>query len=115
MSTDSTNRRIRLPATRPQAAQSQVSLVPSAPVLIEDALSVIATEIVKFKAKVHTGKSLDLAEARVLNGYIRSLVELCKEQREREDAMDLASKTDAEIVALVDQLRATKKAATQNE
>lgn len=112
MSSDSSEpRRIRLPAQRPQASISTISLVPDAPTLIDDALSVIATEIVKFKAKVGTGKSLDLAEARVLQGYIRSLVELCREQREREDAMDLASKTDAEIVALVDKLRAQKLAA----
>lgn len=109
MSQDSSSfRRVRLPAPRQQALQSQVSLVPDAPTLIDDALSVIATEIVKFKAKVGTGKSLDLGEARVLQGYIRSLVELCREQREREDSMDLASKTDAEIVALVEKLRSQK-------
>ena len=107
-------RRILVPQKQPRAVQSQISLLPDAPTLIDDALTVIATEIVKFKKKTSEGKSLDLSEARVLQGYIKSLVELCKEQREREEAMDLASKSDAEIVALVEKLR-KQKAQAQNE
>jgi hypothetical protein len=114
MSQDDTTpptRRIIVPQKAPQAKASALSIVPDAATLLDDALSVVATEVIKFKRKsMDPMKALDLSEARVLQGYIKSLVELCKEQREREEAMDLANKSDEEIVALVEKLRAMRKA-----
>jgi hypothetical protein len=98
-------RRIILPARAERPKDISVVLEPVVPTLLQDALSVLASEIVRFKAKTNKGESLKVDEARVLQGYIRSLVELSKEQREREDTSDWANLSDAELLALVDQLR----------
>lgn len=73
--------------------------------LLDDALSVIAMEIIKYKAKTNKGQSLDLSEARVLQGYIKSLVELSKESRERDDASDYANMSDSELFELVEKIK----------
>jgi hypothetical protein len=108
MSQDNTSRpqrRIIVPEKVEKVQPSSISIIPDAPTLIQDALSVIATEIVKYKAKVSGGKSLDLNEGRLLNNYIKSLCELSRESREREADMDWASMSDTDILALVEKLR----------
>ncbi len=97
-------RRIILPQKQ-TAIPSQVSVLADAPTLLNDALSIIAMEIVNLKAKTGLGKSLDLAEARVLTGYIKALTELSRELRERDAAMDLANMSDADIIQLVQKLQ----------
>lgn len=66
---------------KPEAVR--VESAPQLSTLLEDALSVYQTEIIKFRNKVNSGKSLDLAEARVLQGYVKSLVDAAREMRER--------------------------------
>ncbi len=99
-------RRIIMP---PRAAERMkdvtVVLEPMVPTLLQDALSVLATEITRFKHKTSKNEPLNANEARVLQGYIRSLVELAKEQRERQDDMDLSNLTDQELLSMVDDLR----------
>ncbi len=107
--TQRSQRRIIVPEKPAKVQPSAITLQVDAPTLIQDALSVIATEIVKFKSKTSTGQSLDLAEARVLQGYIKALVELSKETREREADMDLANMSDAEILGLIQALQSRTK------
>jgi hypothetical protein len=102
-------RRIIMPVRAERPKDVTVVLEPIVPTLLQDALSVLATEITRFKHKTSQNKPLDVNEARVLQGYIRSLVELAKEQREREDNMDLSNMNDQELLALVDQLRAKRE------
>lgn len=98
-------RRIVVPKREPQAIVSQTNtLVPDVGTLLQDALSVISTEILKFKFKTAKGESLGLSEARVLQGYIKSLVELSKEKRDMEERMDLANMTNEELLKLVQKL-----------
>lgn len=72
------------PAAIRREANGNVLLVPSVDNLVSDALSVIEKEIVQFRIKSNQGKALGLKEARVLQGYIKSLVELSREARERD-------------------------------
>jgi hypothetical protein len=69
--------------------------------IMDDLLSIIETEVIKYKHITSTGKSLDLKEARVLQGYAKCLSELLKEQRERQDDQKWGDMTTEEIVALV--------------
>lgn len=77
--------------------------------LLQDALSILASEITILKKQSNAGKGLDLAQARVLTGYIKSLTDILKEQRERDSDMDLASMTDSELLQLVETLRKNKE------
>lgn len=65
--------------------EARVETAPELRTLLTDALSVYQTEIIKFKNKVNSGRSLDLSEARVLQGYVKSLVDAAREIREREE------------------------------
>ncbi len=74
---------------------------PNVDSLMSDALQVIQTEIIKFKTKVQQGRSLDSREAKTLQGYIKSLVELSREDRERLKGEDLSKLTTEELIALL--------------
>lgn len=106
MSDNETKRRIIVSPSRALSHQGSTLIVPAdVNTLLEDALSVIATEIVKFKAKANKGQSLELSEARVLQGYIKALVELSKEARERQDEADLVNMSDEELMSYFEALR----------
>ena len=101
MAEDSKPKRILVPQKRPQIEPSQVRIgAPDASTLIDDALEIIALEITKYRQRVNSGKTLDLKEARVLQGYIRSLTELSKEERERDEDDDFSKMQDEQILEL---------------
>lgn len=112
MSEENSKRRILMPprheVNRPRSVE--VVLEPLVPTLLQDALSILSSEITRLKVKTAKNEPLKHEEAKVLQGYIRSLVELAKEQRERDDSSDLANLSDSELLTLVDQLR-TKRLA----
>lgn len=87
---------------------SQIITEPSIDHLLNDALGVIATEITKFRTQVNKGRTLTLQEARVLQGYIKSLVELSKEKRDAFDNKDLANYSNEELASLIDKLVGTQ-------
>lgn len=74
---------------------------PSVDNMVADALEVIKLEIKKYHTKVASGRSLDSREAKTLQGYIKSLVDLSREDRERTKDVDLASLTAEELIALL--------------
>lgn len=80
---------------------NNISVLPSTEGMISDALSVIQTEIVKFASKTKKGQSLDLSEARVLQGYIKCLVDLSREHRERDKETDLSNLSDEDLATMV--------------
>lgn len=69
--------------------------------IMSDALQTLQTEVVKLKSKVQQGRSLDVKEAKVLQGYIKSLVELSREDRERTKETDLSELSTEELLRLV--------------
>ena len=85
--------------------QSTVLMVPEAQTLISDALRIIQNQLTQIASQsnkaISQGKTLGLAEARVLQGYIKALVELSKEERERAKGDDLSNLTDEELAELV--------------
>lgn len=81
--------------------QSNPLLWPSVDSMMADALSVIQLEITKYKTKVAQGRSLDSREAKTLQGYIKSLVELSREDRERLKEQDLSALSTEELLALL--------------
>lgn len=85
---------------RKYIVEAKVETRPELRTLLTDALSVYQTEIIKFKNKVNSGKHLDLSEARVLQGYVKSLVEAAREMRERDnEETEAGSKmTDEELL-----------------
>jgi hypothetical protein len=84
---------------------SNVLVVPEANTLIADALRIIQNQLTQIAAQsnkaISQGKTLGLAEARVLQGYIKALVELSKEERERSKSDDLSKLSDEELAELV--------------
>lgn len=81
--------------------QTQVVNAPDVERLISDAYQIIELELVKFKSIVKKGSSLNAEEGRLLNGYIKSLTELSKEQRDRDKGTDLSQLSVEEIVQLL--------------
>lgn len=92
---------------------SNVLVVPEANTLIADALRIIQNQLTQIASQsnkaISQGKTLGLAEARVLQGYIKALVELSKEERERSKSDDLSKLSDEELAQLV-QVLLNKKA-----
>lgn len=76
-------------------------VMPNIDGMISDALSILQTEILRMKTKSMQGRPLDPLEAKLLQGYIRSLSELAKEDRERAKDVDLTALTTEELVALL--------------
>lgn len=95
-----------------QSPKSELVIKPShlsSETLLNDALGILASEITILKKQSNAGKGLDLAQARVLTGYIKSLTDILKEQRERESETDLANMSDSELLQMVEQLRKNKE------
>lgn len=83
--------------------RGEVMVLANTDTLIEDAKRVIEVELVKFRNKVNSGRSLELKEGSLLNGYIKSLVELAKveELRSRGTDRDLSKLSDEELIKLI--------------
>lgn len=52
--------------------------------MTDDALKILSQELTRFKVKSLKNLGLDEKEARILQGYIRSLMEIRREEREAE-------------------------------
>lgn len=59
-----------------------VTIIPSKEALMAEALSIIGNDLAKYNAKTKRGITLDMKEARIVQGYIDSLTKLSKEDRE---------------------------------
>lgn len=95
--------------TNPTVVPTTTSIIkPTVDNIIQDAVDIVTNEIMKMKVKSVQGGTLNINEARVLQGYIKSLVELSKEMRENRDSEDLANLSDAELLRLMEQLKEKK-------
>ena len=90
-------KRIILPKKLPQA--SGTILIPSIDQLLTDALAIMGNEMARMRSKSNkpTG-SLGPQDAKILQGYIKSIVELSKESRERDRGDDLSDMEDGELI-----------------
>lgn len=78
--------------------------------MLDDALRIVGQQIEMMQVKSGQNQRLDEREARVLQGYIKSLVDLSKEEREREKLDDsLKNMTDAELIELAKRSLSTQK------
>lgn len=90
--------------------KASVLLVPGVEGLLGDAMRVIEIELTRYHHRLNKGDSLTAEQARTLQGYIRSLVELSKEARERaaNQADDLSKMSDEQLLELVQSMLAAK-------
>jgi len=68
--------------------------------LLNDAKMIIAAELAKYRTKAVKGVTLDLKEARVVQGYLESLTKLQREEREQARASDLSNLSNEELLQL---------------
>jgi hypothetical protein len=89
-----------------------ITIAPTPHALLQDAMSVISAEIIKLKFKSgQDNKPLNQHDAKTLQGYVRSLTELAREQRAEDAAMNLDELSDEDLLALTTNLQQKKKLA----
>ena len=96
--TEKKTKKIIIPQKRGEVGE--VSVVPTLQGLMDDGLAIIGKELAQYRAKTARGATLDLKEARVVSQYLKAIVDLSKEDRERARSEDLANLTDEEIKQL---------------
>ena len=84
----------------PKTETSITSISTSIDLLLHDAKSIIAAELSKYRSKVQRNVQLDLKEARVVQGYLETLIKLQREERDQARSEDLSNLTDAELFDL---------------
>ena len=95
----------------PYASSGGASIVmPSVEHMLSDALRIMSNEIAKLTSKSNQGRTLDSNENRVLQGYVKSLVEINKEIREQSKKDDLSNLSNEEIIELLKSLLPEKEA-----
>lgn len=98
----SETKKIVLPPPRPPKAEASIYAESNVKQILEDGLSVIATEVVKYKHRVNKlNEKLDQADARIITGYVKALVEMDKtlRQHDKDEDEDVAGLTDEELLA----------------
>lgn len=99
-------KRIVVPAIKVVDASSKV---PSVNRMLDNSLSIIEEQVDRLRIKSRA-QSLDEKEARVLLGYVKGLVEISKEEREREKAdKGAAALADLSVDELLERAAALKK------
>lgn len=99
---DGVIRRKPVPGQPKQSIAVTVSRVSDVSNMLDGALKTLGEQLGRLALKSRSA-TLDEKEAKVLQGYIRSLVELSKEEREREkqeQAGDLSSLSHEELLEL---------------
>lgn len=78
--------------------------------LIKDALAIVEKELVRFRHKTGVqDRALDLKEARVLQGYLKTLVDMSREQRDRVKDFDFEEMETEELINLLQVLIEKRK------
>jgi hypothetical protein len=96
---NSTTRRER-PKRRIVPSSVKVSKAPQLNTLINDALSIIGSQLSQYRIKADKGLTLDLKEARAIQGYMDSLVKMSKEAREAQKPEHLEHLSDEELMLI---------------
>ncbi len=75
-------------------------IIPATDILLHDARCIVAAELAQYRQKVSRGITLDLREARVVQGYLETLIRLQKEERDQARSEDLSNLNDEELMEL---------------
>jgi hypothetical protein len=76
------------------------SVIPAVDILVNDAKAIICSELARYRTKSERGVTLDLKEARVIQGYLETLIKLQREEREQARSDDLSNLTNEELLEL---------------
>ena len=93
-------RRIILPSKKKKVTLETSSIIPATELLLHDAKAIIGAELAHYRSKAVRGVTLDPKEARIVQGYLESLVKIKREEREIADAQDLSNLSDSELMHL---------------
>ena len=93
-------RRIILPSKKKKVTLETSSIIPATELLLHDAKAIIGAELAHYRSKAVRGVTLDPKEARIVQGYLESLVKIQREEREIADAQDLSNLSDSELMHL---------------
>ena len=98
--TDKKPKRIILPPKKRPVSLETSSVIPATELLLHDAKAIIGAELAHYRSKAVRGVTLDPKEARIVQGYLESLVKIQREEREIAEAQDLSSMSDVELLRL---------------
>ena len=93
-------RRIILPSKKKKVTLETSSIIPATELLLHDAKAIIGAELAHYMSKAVRGVTLDPKEARIVQGYLESLVKIQREEREISEAQDLSALSDVELLRL---------------
>ena len=93
-------KRIILPPKKRQISLDNSSIIPATELLLHDAKAIIGAELAHYRSKAVRGVTLDPKEARIVQGYLESLVKIQKEEREIAGTQDLSTLSDTELLHL---------------
>jgi hypothetical protein len=93
-------RRIILPPKKRKVSLETSSIIPATELLLHDAKAIIGAELAHYRSKAVRGVTLDPKEARIVQGYLESLVKIQREEREIAETQDLSTLSDTELLRL---------------
>ena len=110
-------KRIILPPKKRQVSLETSSIIPATELLLHDAKAIIGAELAHYRSKAVRGVTLDPKEARIVQGYLESLVKIQREEREIAETQDLSTLSDVELLRLAKRVLESNniKTITKNE
>ena len=93
-------KRIILPPKKRKVSLETSSIIPATELLLHDAKAIIGAELAHYRSKAVRGVTLDPKEARIVQGYLESLVKIQREEREIAETQDLSTLSDVELLRL---------------
>ena len=93
-------KRIILPPKKRSVTLESSSIIPATELLLHDAKAIIGAELAHYRSKAVRGVTLDPKEARIVQGYLESLVKIQREEREIAGTQDLSALSDVELMRL---------------
>ena len=110
-------KRIILPPKKRTVTLETSSIIPATELLLHDAKAIIGAELAHYRSKAVRGVTLDPKEARIVQGYLESLVKIQREGREIADTQDLSTLSDVELLRLAKRVLESNniKTITKNE
>ena len=98
--TENKPKRILLPPKKRTVTLETSSIIPATELLLHDAKAIIGAELAHYRSKAVRGVTLDPKEARLVQGYLESLVKIQREEREIAETQDLSALSDTELMHL---------------
>ena len=97
---DEKPKRIILPPKKRSVTLESSSIIPATELLLHDAKAIIGAELAHYRSKAVRRVTLDPKEARIVQGYLESLVKIQREEREIAETQDLSALSDVELMRL---------------